>query len=141
MIKKNKTLLTGIVLIMVLLLAGCSRGLSAGLHEISNAEFAVVLADRSSDGTWVYIGRPTCRYCRRMEPNIRQTLETLNQPMYYFQTASARYENEDRMLELLEPLDIPGIPIIVHIVDGEVADYLIGVHTTEVITEFLTSND
>ena len=134
--KKYQYLLTLFVLLLVFL-TGCSRGLEPGLHEIGNPEFAEIIANTGNEGTFVYIGRPTCRYCRRLEPNLEQALQELELPMYYFETADARRIDENRMLELLEPLGIPGIPIIVYIVNGEVADYLIGVHSVGEIIEFL----
>lgn len=136
--KKRNVLVVLTAVIMGLFLTACNNdSLEPGLHEIGNAEFATIMANTSADGTWVYIGRPTCRYCRRMEPNIEQALQELSRPMYYFQTAAARYQDEARMLELLEPLDILGIPIIVHIVDGQVATYMIGVYQIDEIIAFL----
>jgi len=136
--KKRNVLGALLVVLVGLFLTACgNNNPEPGLHEIGNAEFATIMANTDEAGTWVYIGRPTCRYCRRMEPNIEQALQELERPMYYFQTAAARYQDEARMLDLLEPLGIPGIPIIVHIVNGEVADYMIGVYTVDEIIEFL----
>ena len=136
---KQKPYLITLFVLLVIFLTGCSRGLTPGLHEIGNPEFANIMAQTGNGGTFVYIGRPTCRYCRRLEPNLEQALQELELPMYYFETAAARRIDENRMLELLEPLDIPGIPIIVYIVNGEVSDYLIGVHSTANIIEFITN--
>ena len=134
---KKRNVLVTLFVVLVVFLTACNSDSAPGLQEIGNSEFATIMTNTSDAGTWVYIGRPTCRYCRRMEPNIEHALEDLNRSMYYFQTAAARYQDEARMLELLEPLGIPGIPIIVHIINGEVADYMIGVHPTDDIIEFL----
>lgn len=134
--RKYQYLVTLLVLLL-LFLTGCGSELEPGLHEINNVEFAEILADTSDEGVFVYIGRPTCRYCRRLEPILEAALQELSRPLYHFETAAARRIDENRMLGLLEPLGIPGIPIIVHIVDGEVVSYLIGVHSTSDIIEFL----
>lgn len=135
--KKCNVLVALLVVLVGLFLTACSSDPEPGLQEIGNDEFATIIANTSEAGTWVYIGRPTCRYCRQMEPNIEQALQELARTMYYFQTAAARYQDEARMLELLAPLEIPGIPIIVHIVNGEVARYMIGVYPVNDIIEFL----
>ena len=135
--KKRNILVALLVVFVGLFLTACNSDPEPGLQEIGNAEFATIMANTSESGTLVYIGRPTCRDCRRMESNIEQALQEPPRPMYYFQTAAARYQDEALMLELLEPLGIPGIPIIVHIVNGEVARYMIGVYPVDDIIQFL----
>jgi len=139
--KQRNYMLSLIILLCIMFLTACNNSLDPGLHIIGNNSFYEILNSDSEEGYFVYIGRPTCDLCRQMEPNIEQTLQELSMPMYYFQTALARteedYGGEARMLELLAPLNIDGIPIIVHLINGEVASYLIGVHDQSVITTFL----
>jgi len=136
-----KKLLVPLIIMFGLMLASCSTALEPGLNEIGNDRFEEVLAESSSNAKFVYIGRPTCPFCREFEPILDDTLRELEIGMYYFQTAAARYENEARLLSLLDPLNITGVPIIVFLEDGLVSDYLIGVSTREEIIDFLTLHD
>ena len=129
-----------IFLFGILLVACGEDSLEPGLHYIGNDEFSEIVASDCADGYFVYIGRPTCDYCREFEPILEETLEYLEIGMYYFQTARARYDNEETMLRLLAPLNIEGIPIVVHLVHGQVAAYIIGVHTQEDIIAFIDEN-
>ena len=138
--KRRKVILILKIFLFGMLLVACGSSIESGLHEIGNEEFAEIIASDSEAGYWVYIGRPTCYYCREIKPILEETLQYLEAPMYYFQTARARYTDEDRMLELLNPLDIDGIPIIVRLVDGRVDDYLIGVHSKGEIVAFIEEN-
>ena len=138
--KQRRVILSLIMVLFGILLVACGSNSEPGLHEIGNEEFAELVASDNEAGHWVYIGRPTCQYCRELEPILEEALHDLGAPMYYFQTAKARYADEDKMLELLAPLNLEGIPIIVHLVDGDVATYLIGVHTQEEIIAFIEEN-
>jgi len=138
--KRYKVILILAIFLMGLFLVACDNEIELlGLYEIGIEEFAEIIASDSESGYLVYIGRPTCEYCRQLEPILEETLYFLDSSMYYFQTAKARYLNEDKMLELLDPLNIDGIPIIVHLVDGRITDYLIGVHTQDEIITFINA--
>lgn len=139
--KQRQVILSLIMVLFGIFLVACdTNSLEPGLHEIGNETFAEFVASDSETGYWVYIGRPTCQYCRELEPILEEALQSLEAPMYYFQTAKARYADEDKMLALLAPLNIEGIPIIVHLVDGHVIAYLIGVHTQDEIIAFIEEN-
>jgi len=139
--KQCKAILVLGLFLFGILLVACSDSIYLGLQEIGNEEFAEIVTRDSETGYLVYIGRPTCQYCRVLKPILEGTLEYLEVSMYYFQTATARYADEDKMLELLDPLNIDGIPIIVRLVDGRVVDYLIGVHPQAEIIAFIEANN
>jgi len=144
--KQRKIMLSLIMVLFGILLVACGNDdTPPGLHEIGNDRFAEILTADGEAGIFVYIGRPTCQYCREFEPILEATLQELEMPMYYFQTAKARYDaeagGEARMLELLAPLEIEGIPIVVYLVNGQVVDYIIGVHQQAEIIAFLGEND
>jgi len=138
--KQHQVLLIIAMFILGSFLVACENETSPlGLYEIGNEEFAEIVASNSESGYLVYIGRPTCQYCRQLEPILEEALHYLESSMYYFQTAKARYMDEDKMLELLDPLGIDGIPIIIHLVDGFVTNYLIGVNTQDEIIAFINA--
>ena len=140
--KQRKVILSLLIFLFGMLLIACgNETIEPGLQEIGNEEFSEIVTSESLDGYFVYIGRPTCQYCRIFEPILQETLEDLEITMYYFQTAKARYDDEQTMLALLAPLNIEGIPIIVYLVNGSVVDYIIGVHTQAEITAFLEINN
>ena len=140
--KRRQVILSLLMFLFSILLAACEADSPVlGLYEISNEEFSEIVTSENVNGYFVYIGRPTCQYCREIEPILQETLEDLEMTMYYFQTAKARYDDEEKMLALLAPLNIDGIPIIVHLVNGRVVDYLIGVHTQAEIIAFIETND
>jgi len=140
-LKKCKFIFSLIIILLGFVMVACSNEtIEPGLYTIGNSEFYEIVNSDSEDGYWVYIGRPTCQYCRMVEPIIESALYHLDARMYYFNTDVARYEDEAKMLSLVNPLQIEGIPIIVHLVNGQVATYKIGVYTQGEIVDFLQSN-
>lgn len=139
---KKQNILTCLFILLTVVFLGCSNDdIEPGLQVIDNDGFYDVLNRESETGYFVYIGRPTCMACQEVEPLIERVLMQAQMPLYYFQTDLSREdatgEAEARMLALLEPLNIEGIPIIVHLVDGQLASYLIGVQDEVTIATFL----
>jgi len=97
------------------------------LFYIGNDDMYEILNDRSGEGFFVYIGRPTCPNCREFEPVLRETLQSLGGEMRYFQTDIAR-ESDDvsamTTIDILNLINVPGVPSTVFIVNGEVVDRL-----------------
>jgi len=112
------------------------------LFYIGNAEMYEILNDRSGAGFFVYIGTPACPNCRDFEPVLRETLQYLDQELRYFQIDIAREtddESEMTMTEILDAIDVPGVPATVYIVNGEVVDRL-GSRTKESLLSFFEEN-
>lgn len=115
-----------------------------GLYPIGNDELYQILNNESEEenetGIFVYMGRPTCPMCREFEPVLDEALAYLGMSLNYFQTDQARVDDEAQMLLLLETLGITGIPIIVYIENGELRDFLMGMHEMEDVIDFFESN-
>ena len=112
------------------------------LLYIGNAEMYEILNDRSGEGFFVYIGRPTCPNCRDFEPVLREALRSIDGQMRYFQTDIAREADdvsEMTMIEILNSIGVSGVPSTVFIVNGEVVDRL-GARTPESIISFIEDN-
>lgn len=136
---KNKNLIVGVVSTVVVLIAALViltvlRG--SNLVIIGISEMDAILNDQSGTGTFVYIGRPTCPFCREFEPILEGALSDLGQELPYFETDLADQEDVDRRVEIMSQLGLQGVPVIVYIVNGEAVEALSGVQQQETVLEF-----
>ena len=109
------------------------------LFYIGNSDMYEILNDRSGEGFFVYIGRPTCPACREFEPTLRETLRYLDQELRYFEIDIAREtdaESEMTVSEILDTMGVGGVPSTVYIVNGEVVDILSGRSQEDIISFF-----
>ncbi|OTN76137.1 hypothetical protein A5886_001214 [Enterococcus sp. 8G7_MSG3316] len=122
-----------------LIVSGCSIT-NSSLIEVRNQELAQAL--ESDSKFFIYIGRPTCPICEDFESILENALEELDNNLYYFNTDKARDEDEEKMLALIESLEIVAVPTIIYVEYGEVISQLNGLHTqVEVIDFFETYSD
>lgn len=71
---------------------------------------------------YVYVGRPTCPYCRKFEPTLLKAMEDTQIPVFYLNT------DEEELTEINNFVDSQGIETIPHLTyykDGEKGDYLV----------------
>ena len=66
-------------------------GMATNLVEIGNAELSNIL--ENSGATFIYIGRPTCPICARLEPILNDVLYELDMSLYYYNTDKSRQED------------------------------------------------
>jgi predicted bacteriocin transport accessory protein len=113
------------------------------LVYVGNSEMYEILNDASGEGFFVYIGRPTCPHCAAFEPTLEETLRYLDQELFYYQIDLAREgdaESEMTMSEIMEEIEVTGVPRIVYIEDGLVIDSLAGNRSQEDVISFFDEN-
>ena len=129
-----------VVIIGVLLIGSYAflANTSSNLVDIDSERFEQIL--ESGDGTFVYIGRHTCPVCYEFEPILEEALDNLNKELYYYNTHYAREADAERMIELLDSLEVESVPTIVYVENGQVIDMLVGLHNEIEITSFFRNN-
>ena len=93
----------------------------------------------SSKEAFVYIGSPTCPACEEFYPIVLRFLNDENRELYYFDTDSAFLENPDKLIDLMESLNVTGTPTIIYLNGGEVQSQFEGSLTLESIRLFFES--
>jgi len=109
--------------------AGGNRG-SRQLPFITIEDTIEILNDRSGEGFFLYVGRPTCPACVIFEPVFEQILRReYRSSIPYFNLDSLRLEEaqseeelEFSVEEIVEMLNVYVTPTLVFIRDGEVVD-------------------
>ena len=118
------------------------------LPYVGVSEMQTILNSTSGEGTFVYIGRPTCPACQRYEPILRELLRDLDGSVAYFEIDRARETEADyemTVTEINQIIGVTGVPHLVFIRDGEVVDFadghtLLGGDSREVTLEFFERN-
>jgi len=112
------------------------------LYYVGNDEMYEILNDTSGEGFFVYIGRPTCPNCVEFEPTLEETLRYLDQELRYYQVdlAFEGPESEMTVSEIMDELEVTGVPRIVYIENGEVIDGLSGNREKEDVISFFEEN-
>lgn len=72
---------------------------------------------------FIYIGRPTCNPCKRVEPIIRNTTNSLNKIVFYFNTD--RFRDSDDLQTVLDTYQIDEVPCMLKIKNGKVLDKIL----------------
>lgn len=104
------------------------------LVVIGNQRLAEILEEEGR--TFVYVGRPTCRFCLQLEPILEEVLTTLDQELYYFNIDEAQLEGGQKTTELLELLEIATVPTLLLLESGNIEEVLLGVQTAEQLKDF-----
>ena len=143
-LKNSKAMigLAGAVVILVaalVLLNGLNTG-SSNLNVVGILEMDDILNDHRFEGTFVYIGRPTCPVCQEFEPILQETLSGLGQTLAYFETDLANGQDPARGAEILNQLNVAAVPTLVYIEGGQPIDALVGLHQQETLLEFFAAN-
>ena len=71
---------------------------------------------------YLYIGRPTCYYCRQYSPVLKDFSKLIKHKLYYLDV-SASSKNDSYAFDVLQ---IPGTPTVMRINNGDVANAWVG---------------
>jgi len=114
------------------------------LPIIGVEEMYEILHDRTGNGFFVYVGRPTCPNCVDFEPNLRAALQYLGRELNYFEVDLAQDvetdEEFDFFLQILSDFRIDAVPLTLYVQNGEVIDTLRGIHSKQGVLNFFESN-
>lgn len=93
-----------------------SESLYNSYHQIGNDELSALLA--GTDSAYVYVGRDTCPHCATFSPILLEVIQENDKLVYYYNTDNARSQDAARMSELLNSIDISGVPALIKIENG-----------------------
>ena len=73
----------------------------------------------------IYIGRPTCYYCRQLSSELKDFNILLNNRLEYYDTDSQDFD-EAAANFLFKTVGIPGTPTIIRLQNGQIVSAWIG---------------
>lgn len=129
----KKTILTILCFFCSLLLIGCSNEINTTKNSITkeqaieNKKFTKyekevenfnkvsskeLLVDKGNEGKFIYVGRKTCKYCRKFVPKIKNVFEQKNIELNYLDTESL---SEDSKKQIINKYQLTGVPSLIFI--------------------------
>lgn len=90
------------------------------LNKITVGEFKNML--RAGEKQVVYIGRPTCPNCVTYRPIQDKVLKELDMKITYFNTDEGRKEDVESMKQIMETLNVSGVPTLALVNNGKVEE-------------------
>lgn len=106
-------------------------------YQNVNSDEVFALLDETDEISNLYVGRDTCPHCSAFAPKLIEVIKEENVLVYYYDTALARTDDVDKLNELMEILDVSGVPALMKIENGEVLTRLNEYDNKEAITNFL----
>lgn len=86
------------------------------LKKISYKEFYDMYA--SGKAFRIYIGRPTCPYCRQFSPTLKKANQLMDNQLYYYEVGSTDYD-ENSQLFIKQTLKIKTVPSVLYIKNAQ----------------------
>lgn len=129
----KKTTVTILCFFCLLLLNGCSNEINTTKNAIpkeqamENKKFTKyekevknfnkvsgkeLLTDKGNEGKFIYVGRKTCKYCRKFVPKLKNVFEQKNIELNYLDTESL---SEDSKTAILNKYQLTGVPSLMFI--------------------------
>ncbi len=94
------------------------------LNKISMTDVYQMFTDDGLEHT-LYIGRPTCYYCRQFSPVLKGVNQMLNGSLDYYDTDSLDFDLEARTF-LYQTVGIPGTPTTLYLRNGQILSGWVG---------------
>ena len=73
----------------------------------------------------LYVGRPSCYYCRQNSPVVKDFNTLINGQLLYYNTDSDQLDRESRKV-LFDKLGIPGTPSVIRLKNGQLVSGYLG---------------
>lgn len=90
--------------------------------------------------TVLYIGRPTCYYCRQFSPELKEFNEIIGNTLSYYDTDGLDFDEQAANLIFVQ-IGIPGTPTTMYIKDGQIISAWVGGELTgKELYDFLFQN-
>lgn len=87
------------------------------LININQDEFKEKISNNES--FFIYIGRPTCPYCRTFMPKLEEILLETNKPIFYYNT-QAPASKKQQIRDFLRSLNVYYVPTILFFDNGNI---------------------
>lgn len=92
--------------------------------QISYSDVTNMLTKDGGDHI-LYIGRPSCYYCRQNSPVLKDFNTLINGQLLYYNTDSDYLDRDSRKV-LFDKLGIPGTPSVIHLKNGQLVSGYLG---------------
>ena len=92
--------------------------------QISYSDVTNMLTEDGGDYI-LYIGRPSCYYCRQNSPVLKDFNALINGQLLYYNTDSDHLDRDSRKV-LFDKLGIPGTPSVIHLKNGQLVSGYLG---------------
>jgi predicted bacteriocin transport accessory protein len=83
-----------------------SSMLDINLEELANLR-------ENKENVLIYIGRPSCKVCAELKPNLDCLVNNSKSTVYYYNTELDRNTNSTKMQAVLDTYGIDGVPVLV----------------------------
>ena len=92
--------------------------------KISYSDVTNMLTEDGGDHI-LYIGRPSCYYCRQNYPDVKDFNAVINVHLLYYNTDSDHLDRDSRKV-LFDKLGIPGTPSVIRLKNGQLVSGYLG---------------
>ncbi|MEX1551094.1 MULTISPECIES: thioredoxin family protein [Enterococcus] len=106
------------------------------LTNVNNDQIQKLITNANTE--YIYVGRPTCEECQNFLPKLKSVLIKKEQKIFYYNIDNAREENQDKLVQELNKLDIKIVPTILYVENGKVSKKLEGDINKNKLEQFLT---
>ncbi|MEF7658636.1 thioredoxin family protein [Bacillus thuringiensis] len=66
---------------------------------------------------FIYVGRPTCPYCKVFQPNLEKAISDKQNIVYYYNTDD--HKTDELFQKVLDELDVKSVPTLLHMKNGQ----------------------
>ena len=94
------------------------------LKPVSYSDVTNMLTEDGGDHI-LYVGRPTCYYCRQNSPVLKDFNTLIDGKLLYYNTDSDQLDRESRKI-LFDKLGIPGTPSVIRLKNGQLVSGYLG---------------
>ena len=94
------------------------------LKPVSYSDVTNMLTEDGGDHI-LYVGRPTCYYCRQNSPVLKDFNTLIDGQLLYYNTDSDQLDRETRKI-LFDKLGIPGTPSVIRLKNGQLVSGYLG---------------
>ena len=91
-------------------------------HRVKMQEVKDLLAEQNNQEHLMYIGRPTCYYCRQFSPDLKDFNEIVKGKLLYFNIDSEEGAHDYAFKEI----GIPGTPTTMRFINGKIISAWVG---------------
>ncbi len=111
---------------------------TSSFRKVNSDEVDAFFDKKDNIDRYLYIGRPTCYYCRQYSATLNEFNNLIGDKLYYLNID----ESKDNADYAFDNLEVPGTPTVMRIKNGEIANAWVGGGKTATeLYDFLKDQD
>ena len=95
---------------------------TSSFKKVNSDEVDSFFDKKDNIDRYLYIGRPTCYYCRQYSATLNEFNNLIGGQLYYLNID----ESKDNADYAFDNLEVPGTPTVMRILNGEIANAWVG---------------